>query len=391
MMTTRPEERPGTQTQKRSPQPYSSSTTYRRKRKKRKSRTLLFSMGILGVLGAALLIYQMIFNKQESTAEMEATPISTASTYINTGDGLLYQTDGQIHFYHLTDSKKNYTYGMGASDIRMSGSQAMTVVFNTASLEIVGKKASINFNGTVKEVECGTDYLAVLLTTETGDGVLILDTSGNQIADPLTFPDQYIVDFGFYKVNGEMLWVETLNVNAGTPTTTISTYDIAKKSVTGVMHIQGQLVDNLYITKNSIFVAATNQIIRYTHDGNKEVYRFTIYGYKVVDFSSTAESPTFLLTPRGGDFHTVKILTLAEDSAANAVDSNLQLPTEGVDAFIMGNQLVVASREQVLTYSLKGKQTATASFEQAIDSAIKLTDTTLMLSSNGTYYLTRVG
>ena len=74
----------------------------------------------LGLLGIALVIFQFIFNKQEATVSMEMTPISTASTYINTGDGLLYQTDGQIHFYHLTDSKKNYTYGMGASDIRMS-------------------------------------------------------------------------------------------------------------------------------------------------------------------------------------------------------------------------------------------------------------------------------
>ena len=376
---------------RRSAQTAKNSTTYRRKKKKRKSRTLLFSMGILALLGGAVLIYQMIFNKQASTAEMTATPISTASTYINTGDGLLYQTDGEIHFFHLTDSKQNYTYGFGASDIRMSGSESMTVVFNTASLEVVGKKASMTFNGTVKEVECGTGYLAVLLSTETGDSVLLLDTAGKQVGSPLTFTDQYIVDFGFYTVNSEMLWVESINVNAGTPTTTISTYDIGKGAVTGVIHIQGQLVDNLYITDNSIFVAATNQIIRYTHDGNKEIYRFTIYGYKVVDFSDAGTSPTFLMTPRGGDFHSVKILTLEEESAANAVDTNLQLPTEGVDAFIMGSQLVVASREQLFTYSLKGKLSTTATFEQAIDSAVKLTDTTLLLSSNGTYYLTRIG
>ena len=85
--------------------------TRRRKKKKKKNNTLLFSVLALVVLGAAALIYQFIFNQQEATEEMEITPISSSSTYINTGDGLLYQTDGQIHFYHLTDSKKNYTYG----------------------------------------------------------------------------------------------------------------------------------------------------------------------------------------------------------------------------------------------------------------------------------------
>ncbi|MEG1524937.1 MAG: hypothetical protein RRZ24_10270 [Clostridia bacterium] len=376
-------------TQQGARRPYPSNN--RRRKKKKKSRTLLFSMGILAVLGAAVLIYQLIFSKQESTVSMNPTPISTSSTYLNTGDGILYQTDGQIHFYHLTDSKQNYTYGMGASDIRMSGSKSLTVVFNAASLQVVGQKAPLAFTGEVKEVECGTNHLAVLRTGEDGiDSVLILSPDGQQIGEPLIFLDQYIVDFGFYKISSEMLWVETLNVNANTPTTTISTYDLAKQSVTGVMHIQNQLVDELFITPNSVFVAATNQIIRYTHDGNKEVYRNTIYGYHPVDFSAASGSPTFLLTPRGGDFHTVKILTLAEDSAANPVETYLQLPTEGVDAFIMGSRLVVVSREKVFTYSLKGKLQSTAAFEQAIDAAVKLTDSTLMLSSNGTYYLANV-
>ena len=89
---------------------YQSNTRKRRKRKK--AGPLLLSVLALAGLGAALLIYQAIFTHQESIASMTATPISTSSTYLNTGDGLLYQTDGEIHFYHLTDSNKNYTYGL---------------------------------------------------------------------------------------------------------------------------------------------------------------------------------------------------------------------------------------------------------------------------------------
>lgn len=362
---------------------------YRRK-KKRRSRTLLFSVFILAILGLALVVYQAIFNKRESVVSMHATPISTASTYISTGDGLLYQTDGQIHFYHLTDNRKNYTYGMGASDVRMSGSAAMTVVFNESSLQVVGKNKPISFTGRVREVECGTNYLAVLRSADDGmDSISVITTGGEQI-EQLSFADQYIVDFGFYKTSGEMLWVETINVNAGTPTISITTYDLSKKASTGVMHIQNQLVDELYLTANSLFVVGTNQIIRYTHSGNKEVYRFTIYGYEVVDFSSAGSSPTFLLTPRGGDFHSVKILTLAEDSAPNAVETYLQLPMEGISAFMMGDHLAVTSREKLLTYTLKGKISSDASFEQEIDNAVKLTDKVLLLSSNGIYYLATI-
>jgi hypothetical protein len=359
----------------------------RRKKKKKKNNTLIFSVITLGVLGIGLVIFQFIFNKQAATVSMDITPISTTSTYISTGDGLLYQTDGQIHFYHLTDSKKNYTYGMGASNIRMSGSESMTVVFNESSLQVVGEKTPLTFTGTVEEVECGTKHLAVLRKAEDGtESVLIITKSGEQIAD-LPFADQCIVDFGFYTTENEMLWIETLNVATGAPMTTISTYDLVKQEVTGLIHVQNQLVNEIYITPSSMFVVCTNQIIRYIHAGNKEIYRTTIYGYEVLDFSFASGTPTFLLTTRGGDFHTVRILTLAEDAEPAPVETTLQLPAEGVSAFIMCNRLSVASREQLFTYSLKGKLTATATFEQPIDTAIKLTDAKLLLSSNGMYYL----
>ncbi|NTU77158.1 MAG: hypothetical protein HGA90_05020, partial [Alphaproteobacteria bacterium] len=119
---------------------YNAGSQTRRKKKKKKNKTLIFSVITLGILGIGLVIFQFIFNKQEATVSMDITPISTTSTYINTGDGILYQTDGQIHFYHLTDDKKNYTYGMGASNIRMSGSESMTVVFNEAQLQDAGKR-----------------------------------------------------------------------------------------------------------------------------------------------------------------------------------------------------------------------------------------------------------
>ena len=106
-----------------------------------------------------------------------------------------------------------------------------------------------------------------------------------------------------------------------------------------------------------------------------------------MDFSNASGTPTFLLATRGGDFHTVKILTLKEDSAPAPVETTLQLPTEGVSAFIMTNRLVVVSREQLFNYTLKGVLSATATFEQPVEEAVKLNDAKLLLASNGMYYL----
>lgn len=361
-----------------------------RRKRRRSSRTLAFSIVILAVLGAVVAIYALVFRNREQTVEMSATPISTTSTYINTGDGLLYQTDGQIHFYHLTDSRKNYTYGTAASDIKMSGSEKMTAVYNDISLQVIGGEKPLTFTGKVEAVDCGENYLGVLRTLETGAAsVLVVTVAGEEYLE-VAADSAYIVDFGFYKVrNVEMLWVETLDISAGTPTTTISTYDLSKKGMTGVMQVQSQLVDALYMTSQSVFALGTNQIIRYTHDGNKEIYRHTIYGYRVID-RAFSDAPIFLMTPRGGDMHSVKILTLAEGPEPAQVETYLQLPTEGVAGFLMGGHLVVVSREKVYTYTLKGKLSAEANLQYPVDAAEKLTDRILLLSSGGIYYLATI-
>lgn len=369
------------------------NTKKRRRRRKKSSRTMLFSLGMLALIGVALGAYIIIFGQRNQTVSMSATPIVTTATYINTGRGLLYQSDGQVNYYDLKDSKKNSTFGMGAADIRMTGSSYLTAVFNSNSLQIYAPNTSpLAFTGTVKEAECGKNYLAVLRASDDGkESILIVTTDGTQV-DQLTFDDQYIVDFGFYMLNGaEMLWYQSMNVNSGVPTTMISVYSLTKQATIGVMQIQNQLVDELYITGSSIFVAGTNQIIRYSHDGNKEVYRQMVYGYRVLDFSSAGDAPTFLMAPRGGDFHSVKILTLQEGTTnSTAVETYLQLPTEGVAAFIMGSRLVVVSQESVYIYSLKGKLTATKTLELPVDDAVKISDSTLMLSSNGIFYLASV-
>ena len=362
----------------------------RRPKKRGGSRMLLFTIVILALVGGAVALYSLVFSKRESTVPMNNTSIETTATYLNTGDGLLYQTAGQIHFHHLSDSKKNYTYGTAASDIRMSGSKSMTCVYNDLSLQVIGKGNSpISFTGKVLAVECGSGYIGILRRAEDGtESVLIIRPDGTQ-AGELTFPDQFIVDFGFYMLQTEQMWIETLGINTGTPTTTITTYDVSKSGNTGVMQIQGQLIDRIHITPDSLFVVGTNQIIRYVHDGNKEIYRTTVYGYEVIDYT-LSDSPTFLMTPRGGDMHSVKLLTLAEDDEPGAVETYLQLSTEGVAAFLMNGRLIVVSRDQVFTYSVKGKLSKTANLEYPVDAAMKLTENVLLLSSEGVYYTANI-
>lgn len=373
----RPPERPSQRPAPRSAAP--------RRRKKKMSPTILLTIVLGGVFTVALMVYLIFFSDRERTISMETTPIEANMTYLNTGEGLLYQTDGKLHYFDWKDDRKNYTEGTTAQDIRMTGSSSMSAVYNASSLHVVGEKQPMTFTGTIDTVECGVSHLAVLRKDSEGaESVLVLSAQGEQI-DQILPGDQYVIDFGFYDVGGEKLWVEMLSDAAAQPTVTIRTYDLALKQQTGAIQVQNQLVEDLFITKDSIYVAATNQIIRYTHDGNKEAYRETVYGYRVLDFSS-ASTPTFLLTPRGGDMHSVKLLQLAEEADSAAVETYLQLPSEGVAGYIMDGSLIVVSREKMFTYSLKGKLTDTAIFELPVDNAYKLSETMLLLESGGRFY-----
>ena len=364
--------------------------TGRGRRRRRASRLLLLIGLLLAAAAAAVAAYVLLFAERERTVSMTATPLTAGVTRLNTGSGLLYQTEGHIHYYDWNDQGRNYTEGTATEDIRMSGSTFLSVVYTPTMLQIVGQEQPVAFTGEVLSVECGREHIAVLRRdSEGGESILVLSATGEQV-DQLLPDDQYIVDFGFYTTTGEMLWMQTISSASGTPTTRITTYDLQRRTGVGVMQVQDQLIDGLYFTENSVFAAGTSQIIRYTHDGNKEIYREMVYGYRVLDFSAASGTPTFLLAPRDGDMYAVKLLTLSEGDTPEAVETHLQLPSEGVAGYIMNGALVVVAREKLYTYSLRGSLSSTATLELPVDEAEKLSDTMLLLLSGGAYYTAKV-
>jgi len=361
----------------------------RKKRRRRPSRALFMTALALLIAAVAVVVYLLFFAEREKTISMEPTPITVAATKMNTGKGMIYQQDGSIYYHDWTRESRNYHYEM-QTEVSMSGSEDIAVVYTDTQMQIVGIDTPVSFTGQIVSVACGKKHIAVLRRDSMGgESILVLTDKGEQV-DQLLPDDQYIVNFGFYTTTGEMLWIETLSTSASVPTTRISTYDLTRRTSTGVMQVQDQLIDGLYFTDNSMFAAGTNQIIRYVHAGNKEVYREMVYGYEVLDFSAASGTPNFLLAPREGDMHSVKLLTLNEADASGAVGTYLQLPSEGIAGYIMNGALVVVSREKVYTYTMRGKLSETASLELPVDEAIKLSDSMLLLLSNGTYYTAKV-
>ena len=272
------------------------------RRKKKKGPSMMTWMFVAAVfIVGTLVVYLAFFRDREGTIEMTETPVAPGMTYLNTGKGLLYSNGGEINLYNWSTGNNTYFGKDEQGTVRMSGSSGMSAVFSGGNVQIImanGDISTLEFTGTIDSVELGTRHIAMLRRDSGGgESVLLYSTAGEQI-DQILPGDQYVIDFGFYTVSGtEMFWVELLNVSAGQPTETIRCYDLSQKSMTGAISVQNQLVEEMYITTSSLFVSGTNQIIRYTHDGMKEAYRVTDYGYRVLDFSDASDEAVFLLTP----------------------------------------------------------------------------------------------
>lgn len=367
---------------------YASKGLSQKKKKRRKRMRRIIILGLVAFI-VIMLVYFLFFYNSETIVSMTETPVTADMTKLDIGSGMLYQSGKTLNYYDWSHSNRNYSEVIEADGLRMTGSKSLSVVYTDTELQVVESKIQRGFNGTILTVECGEKHVAVLWRNSSGkDSVVILDENLEQV-DQLLADDAYIINFGFYSHGGEMLWIQSLSLTASTPVTRITTYDLSKHASIGVMQIQDQLIDSFYFTDNSIFAAGTNQIIRYNYD-NQEMYREMIYGYKVIDFSNGSGTPTFLLAPREGDMNAVRLLTLKESDSSGSTDTHLQLPSEGVAGYIMSGSLVVLTETKAYTYTLLGKLSEEASLQFPASAAEKISDTTLLVLSNGAYYTAKV-
>ena len=363
----------------------------RRYRIKHKGAALL-RIGIL--LGAVLLLAGAVYGiaalagSNGEGAKAEQLPFTSESNYAFTGSGFLYMYGDRRHYDDLTDAKKDASYQVSTGAVQLAASSGVSVLYHESAVQIVGAAEPLTFSGRVLDVACGSAHVAVL-QEETGGGctLLIYDKTGVQ-TDQMDFSAGTLLDFGFSQSGGETLWTLEMSVTASQPVSTLTTYNLATNRTTGVMSIQGQLVDRVVFTQNSIFLCCTTNLIRFNRTGNTEAYRLLVYGWELCDVSTAGSSPVMLFRERGalGSEGTVKIYTLPEGDVASASISEAQLPAGTISAFLSGGRLVACTRTEKITYTAAGKQAGTISLPREADALEKLSDDYMLLrSGNGLY------
>ncbi len=351
---------------------------------------LLFIFVLLFVFGVVAAIF-LIRKSAMREAALTKLPFSSSSNHVFTGSGFLYLSEGMLNYDDLTNEKYDYYAPVSAlaSSVRLSASESIHALYNEGALKIIGAANAAEFTGTLLSTASGNEHVAALCVDELGKESIQVFTASGEIIDQLTYAGQFILEYGFYTVGEEYLYVLTLSLESGVPLSTITVYDMTNRSTSGIMQVQNQLLEGIYFTPGSIFASGTNQLIRYGLPGNRESYREMVYGWKVIDFEA-AQTPSFLLTPRNFETPgTVKLISLKEAEVAQASARLFQLPAGTIGAFIMGGKLVAITENGYTQYgAAKGEVSRT--FNIKAESAEKLNSTSLLIKSGESMYLLKV-
>ena len=337
-----------------------------------------------------------------------AMQFDSSSRHCGAGDGILYLRGGHLNFYSYEDEDKNYSLPLSGEPEGLVGSSGVKAVYSSNAVQIVDAPFNVEVDGTISAVKCGSKHVAVYKKrTDEGYELRIYSASGQQVlqlpsGDPgASFKEGELIDFGFGDKNGAVLWTMELDTASGTPRTTITVYDLERMTNSGIITVQGQLIEKVIFTDNSIFAVGTESLIRYGRSDNREKYRVQIYGYRVEDYSLSGSSPVLLLVPREGfegfeSAGTVRVLTVSEKDVAGETSLTIRLPEGTVDCRMVNGMLAAVTGTAAELYPVSGKK-AGKCIERleigvsAVTSAEKLDEHHILLERSGECTLLTVG
>lgn len=359
---------------------------------KNKKRTMirLAILLLIPILIAVIVLIATKFAKRSAVlTELTELPLFDTANFAYSGSGVLYVSADKLCYTDFSDKSKDYSLAVGDTNISLAASRGMSLLYNDSAVQIIGSQKPVEIPGSLISVKCASSYAAALWQDADKNVTLQIFNSDAQV-DQIEFKDSFLVDFGFTSVNENVLWALTLDVGSAIPVSTLTTYDMDKNTTTGVMTIQGQLVEHILFSGNSIFTVSTNNLTRYNAVGNTQAYRLLVYGWNMLDYSASATSPVFLFAPRDGKpLSTVKLYTVAEGETADEQVVALQLPMGVLKVFLSNGKLIACSPDTVYIYSSTGVLTSSVPLGIVADDFIKLSDSHVIVkNASGMYLMT---
>ena len=355
------------------------------KNEKNNRRTKLLRRRILVFCILAVLICAIAFGafaivrSCRTSLSKQVMPFSTGSCYAFTGDGFLYANDKKLNFLCLADEKKSFSSGLDSESVQVAGTEHIKVVYGASSLQIIGTPYEHSYEGGIKKVACGGKYVGVYFENADNSHSLEVYNSAGDCIKKLALGSSVLLDFGFEGGNSSAMYTSELVITGSAVSTTVTTFDLARDSVTGVMNISGEIAKNVFMTGKSIFVFATDHLIRYDRNSNSEAYRMLVRGYECDDFLIYDGKAYLILSKNGEAYEPLRVMEIRESSSADEKVLELAKDTDAKAVFMMNGSVVAVKNDMVVIRDMNGSLTATLLHGMNAEAAEKLDGSRILL------------
>ena len=336
--------------------------------------------------GAAALIFGL--RGCRTAAVKRSLPFRGDRDYCYTGDGFLYLDGRVLHFYSLNDENSGFSLPVESTASGVIGTDKLKVVYSNSSLQVINTPFDNAITGSLKKIACGSKYVGVY--TENDDGTYslrVFNSAGNQCYRT-EYTDTMLLDFGFEGGDSSVLWMSELVLTGNAVTTTVTTYDLNRESITGVISIQGQTVKRIFMTKKSIFAFGTDSVIRFDRTTNEESYRIQCRGYDCVSSSVSGGRLYLLLERTAAEDMPLSVLSLREDASADESVTAVTDVAGSLGCFLLNGKAVVVRQDAITVYGLKGDKERSIPIEGGATGCAKLDEESLLIlnASEATLY-----
>lgn len=349
-------------------------------------RRLMLALVVIGLIG--IIVAGVFIAKRRATPLTAAElPFSADEQYLFTGRGYLYITEStKLGYYDLEDESRSYSATLPEMQIALAASETLHAVYNQSAAQIVGATESILFPGRALYVRCGDNFMAALIEDAAGKMSIAVYNKHGELVDTIEFGENAApTGFGFYSTPAETFWVMSLDTTSSLPVTTISTYDMGRLAATGVMTVQRQLIGDIVVGENGIFMVGTQSIIRFSHTGNTETWNVLVYGWEMYDYSMGSKA-LFLLTRRGGG-GLVRLLSVNDFESADSSTVTVATPESMATMFLSGDKLYFVTDDELLIYNASGRRTNTLALPFTVAYAEAAGTGRFLAESDGRMYL----
>lgn len=344
---------------------------------------------ILVLVALAAVVSVCLINNLKEVVGVKYMDELSGDDFVFTGSGIFSYENGYLNYYDLKSEKKNRSEYIGAADdeARIAAGSGIEIVYTDISFRIVGLKRNVEVDGIIEGCSCGGNFAAFYILGMDGSYRMDIYNASGELLRSKEYTSSVITSFGFESYDSNVFYTAELMTVGQDLTTTITTYDLGRNSINGLLSVRGMIVGKLFFTEDSIFAVGTKQLIRYDRVTNKEIYRVLIYGYDCSSASVSGSKVIFALTAADEESPSVvKLLSVRESDTAS--DTFVTVSIEPGSLFGMLNgSLYTMNGSRIVKYASDGSIEGSSLIEGDIDAAYLLSDRYMLVHTENGYVL----